>query len=158
METKSPREVADTFYDAFARRDAETMAGLYADTATFEDPVFGHLEAAQAKAMWRMLVGRAADLTASHEVVDADDERVRVAWRADYTFGGTGRKVHNEIAARMHVIDGLIVEHKDAFSFWTWSRQALGPAGLVAGWTPLLRSRVRSQALAGLAREKPVQP
>ena len=158
METRTPREVADTFYDAFARRDAETMAGLYADRATFDDPVFGHLEGGQVRAMWRMLLGRSADLTASHEVLEADHERVRVAWQADYTFGSTGRKVHNEIEARMLVLNGLIVEHKDAFSFWTWSRQALGPAGLVAGWTPLLRSKVRSQALAGLARVKPPQP
>jgi hypothetical protein len=155
MDQKTPREVADAFYDAFARRDAQTMAGLYADRATFEDPVFGHLKGNQVRTMWRMLLSRSADLAVSHEVVDANHERVTVAWQADYTFGSTGRKVHNEIEARMLVLEGLIVEHRDSFSFWNWSRQALGPMGLAAGWTPMLRSKVRSQALAGLAREKP---
>jgi hypothetical protein len=29
-------------------------------------------------------------------------------------------------------------------------RQALGPAGMVLGWTPLLRGKVRREARAGL--------
>ena len=46
--------------------------------------------------------------------------------------------------------DGLIADHVDAFDFWRWARQALGPSGLLLGWTPMLRSKVRGQALAGL--------
>jgi hypothetical protein len=35
---------------------------------------------------------------------------------------------------------------------WRWTRQALGPVGLLLGWTPWLAGRVRSQAAAGLAK------
>lgn len=46
--------------------------------------------------------------------------------------------------------DGLIAEHRDSFSFYEWARQALGPAGLALGWTPLLRGKVQREARAGL--------
>ena len=48
------------------------------------------------------------------------------------------------------IADGLIVDHVDEFSFWKWSRQALGPKGLVLGWTPFLRRKVGGTAKAGL--------
>jgi hypothetical protein len=41
-------------------------------------------------------------------------------------------------------------EHVDDFDFYRWARQALGPSGLLLGWTPLLRSAVRRRARAGL--------
>ena len=46
----------------------------------------------------------------------------------------------NDVRARFRFADGLIAEHDDAFSFYAWSRQALGAAGLLLGWTPLLRA------------------
>jgi hypothetical protein len=36
--------------------------------------------------------------------------------------------------------------------YYRWARQALGPAGLLLGWTPLLRSRVRRRARASLGK------
>ena len=74
----------------------------------------------------------------------------RAHWDAHYTFSRTGRPVHNSITAGFAFKDGLIARHADRFSFWRWSRQALGPVGLWLGWTPLLRARVRANARAGL--------
>jgi len=59
--------------------------------------------------------------------------------------------VHNIIDARFTFNDGLIASHRDTFDFWRWSRQALGPTGLMLGWTPLLRNKVRSRAASNLA-------
>jgi hypothetical protein len=58
--------------------------------------------------------------------------------------------VHNDVKARFRFAEGLIAEHDDSFSFHAWSRQALGPAGLLLGWTPLVQGKVRKQARAGL--------
>jgi len=44
------------------------------------------------------------------------------------------------------------VRHEDRFSLWRWSRQALGPAGWLLGWSPLLRRRIRSGARRRLER------
>ena len=140
----------DRFYAAFARRDGAGMADCYAPGATFADPVFGTLDAADAGAMWRMLTGRAEDLRIEVPERDADGGRGTARWIARYTFTQTGRPVVNDVRARFRFEDGLIAEHVDEFSFWRWSRQALGPAGLTLGWTPVLRSKVRGQALAGL--------
>ena len=141
----------DRFYAAFAARDAAAMAACYAPDATFADPVFGELDAADAGAMWQMLTGRAEDLRIEVPERSAGDGRGSARWIAHYTFTQTGRPVVNDVRARFRfTAGGLIAEHVDEFSFWRWSRQALGPAGLALGWTPILRSKVRGQAHAGL--------
>ena len=52
--------------------------------------------------------------------------------------------------ATFRIEDDLIVDHVDRFSFWKWSRQALGTKGLLLGWTPFLRCKVGGTARAGL--------
>lgn len=150
MTGSTPREVAEAFYEAFAARDAKAMGELYADDARFEDPVFGRLDARQARFMWRVLVGRATDLAVSYEITASDQTTATVAWTAGYTFGQTGRAVTNNVTATMTCRDGLIVDHRDVFNFWTWSRQALGMPGWLLGWTPFFRAQVGARARKGI--------
>ena len=140
----------DRFYSAFARRDHAEMARCYTPDARFSDPAFGELRGEEVTAMWRMLCERGEDLELRHSDVAADADRGSAHWDADYTFSTTGRKVHNEIDASFRFRDGLIVEHDDHFSLWRWSRQALGPIGLVLGWSPIVRSKVNGQARENL--------
>lgn len=142
----------ERFYSAFARRDGEAMAACYHPDVRFSDPVFPELRGAKAGGMWRMLTERGADLRVEHSAVTADDTTGSAHWEAWYTFSTTGRPVHNVIDARFTFRDGLIVEHVDTFDFWRWSRQALGVAGLLLGWTPLLRNKVRGTAGGQLDR------
>jgi hypothetical protein len=60
--------------------------------------------------------------------------------------------VVNDVRASFRFAGGLIAEHTDAFGFHRWARQALGPPGLLLGWTPLLRNKVRERAAASLER------
>ncbi len=140
------------FYDAFAARDADTMAACYHERAVFGDPVFPRLVGREIGMMWRMLCERASDLEIEHSRVAADDDRGTAHWDARYTFSGTGRKVINRIDASFRFEGGAIIEHNDVFDFWAWSRMAIGPAGVLLGWTPLLRNKVRAQAQRGLER------
>jgi ketosteroid isomerase-like protein len=142
-------ELIRRLYAAFAEKDGEAMAACYAPDARFSDPVFTDLRGEQPGAMWRMLTGRAKDLVVKLSEHEATDQRGSAHWLADYTFS-TGRRVHNDVRAEFRFEDGLITEHRDSFSFYAWARQALGPAGLALGWTPILRARVRREALAGL--------
>lgn len=139
-----------SFYDAFGRRDAEAMAACYHDDVRFSDPVFPDLAGERAGNMWRMLCGRAADLKVEASAITADADEGSAHWEAWYTFSATGRKVHNVIDARFRFRDGKIVEHRDSFPLWKWTRMALGPAGVLLGWTPLVQKKVRAQAAAGL--------
>ena len=139
------------FYDAFARRDAESMAACYHQDVVFSDPAFGELRGDEARDMWRMLCARAKDLTVVASRIEADDARGSAHWVADYRFGKAQRPVHNEIDARFAFRDGLIVRHDDAFDLWRWSRQALGVPGVLLGWSPIVKRQVRRQALQGLA-------
>ena len=143
-------ELIQRFYASFAQHDGDAMAACYTPDAHFSDPVFTDLRGAEPGAMWRMLTGRAEDLEVKLLEHEADDERGSAHWLADYTFSTTGRKVHNDVRAEFRFSGGLIAEHRDAFSFYAWSRQALGPAGLVLGWTPLIHGKVKRQARAGL--------
>jgi ketosteroid isomerase-like protein len=140
----------DRFYEAFSRRDSETMAGCYAPDATFSDPVFQDLRGAEVTSMWRMLCERGTDLEVTHSDVRSKDDRGSAHWDAHYTFSPTGRRVHNSINATFVFRDGLIAEHVDSFDLWRWARQALGPSGVALGWAPPVRNKIRSQARENL--------
>ena len=139
-------------YEAMNRHDGEAMAKLYAPDGRFHDPAFGELSGAEAGDMWRMLTGRADDLSVDLAEHSAEGDTGTAHWIARYTFGRTGRDVTNDIRARFRFADGLIAEHDDEFSFWRWARQALGPAGLAFGWAPPMRAAVRKRAREDLAR------
>lgn len=142
----------ERFYASFAARDAAGMQACYHPEIVFSDPAFGELHEAQPGAMWAMLCERGKDLRVTASDIHADDERGRAHWDARYTFSQTKRPVVNRIDAEFVFRDGLIVRHTDTFNFWAWARQALGPAGLLLGWTPMLQKKVRDTARAGLAK------
>jgi ketosteroid isomerase-like protein len=137
-------------YEAMDGHDGDAMAKLYAPDARFRDPAFGELSGAEAGDMWRMLTGRSEDLRVELAEHEAHGDTGTARWIATYTFR-TGRPVVNDIRAEFRFRDGKITEHRDSFSFWRWSRQALGPIGLAFGWTPLLRAAVRKRARSDLA-------
>ncbi len=137
------RELIERFYAAFDARDGDAMAACYAPGAHFSDPVFTDLNGDEPGAMWRMLTSQATDLRV--ELLEHTPDSAR--WRAHYTFSQTGRPVVNDVRARFRFDEqGLIADHRDEFGFHRWARQALGPPGLLLGWTPLLRGKVRSNA------------
>ena len=139
------------FYAAFAARDADAMAKCYHPEVMFTDPVFPMLKGDEAGDMWRMLVARGKDLQLTLIEASADGNGGRAVWEARYTFSQTGRQVVNRIRAAFAFRDGLIVRHVDQFPFWKWSRQALGPLGLLLGWSLPVKALVRKKAAASLA-------
>jgi ketosteroid isomerase-like protein len=138
-------------YAAMNSHDGEGMAACYAEGATFSDPVFVGLRDGETQDMWRMLVGRSRDMTVELVGHDVEGDTGTAHWVARYTFGQTGRPVVNDVRSLFQFDHaGLIVEQYDDFDFWRWARQALGPAGWFAGWTPVLLHSVRDKARAGL--------
>jgi ketosteroid isomerase-like protein len=146
------------FYTAFARLDADAMAPLYADDVAFDDEVFSLRGKAQVMGMWGMLCAATKDKGADvwrlqFRDVTADAANGAAHWDAHYRFSATGRIVDNSIDARFTFApDGRIARHRDTFDFWRWSRQALGVPGLLLGWSPSLRAKVRARATANLRR------
>ncbi len=142
------KELIANFYAAFGRKDAEAMAACYADDVVFGDPVFPHLVGEEARDMWRMLCGRAADLVVEPSAITDSSAH----WDATYTFTATGRKVINRIDATFVVENGKIKKHSDRFDLWKWTRMALGPTGVLLGWSPMVQNKVRGQAADGLKK------
>ena len=149
MSAERNRELIERFYAAFDRHDGDDDGRLLrAGCAVLGSGV-------------RRVAGRAGrrDVADAHRAGGGPRRRARRArcrrddgtahWIAHYTFR-TGRKVVNDIQAAFRFENGLIAEHDDSFDFYKWSRQALGPPGLLLGWTPLLRAKVQKEARAGL--------
>jgi ketosteroid isomerase-like protein len=139
-------ELIHTFYRAFQRHDADAMAACYHDEIEFTDEVFPSLRGRRAGDMWRMLCARGKDLEIEFRDIRADAASGSAHWDARYTFSKTGRRVLNRIDATFAFRDGKIVRHIDRFDFWLWTRQALGPSGVLLGWTPIVRKAVQRQA------------
>jgi ketosteroid isomerase-like protein len=144
------QELIEHFYSSFANADVAGMLSCYDDAIVFEDPAFGKLKGEQAKNMWRMLVKPGLHLTFNE--VWADGDKGGAHWEARYTFSKTGRKVVNNIDAVFEFRNGKIIKHTDSFDMWKWSKQALGLPGLLLGWSPFLKNKVRAQALEQLKR------
>ena len=148
------RKTIETLYAAFARLDSDAMAACYADNARFDDAAFSLSGRREIGGMWRMLCeavkAKGRDVW-KLEVSAITDNSAH--WEPTYRFSATGRMVHNIIDAKFEFDGaGLIVRHQDTFDFWRWSRQALGAPGMMLGWTPFLRGKVRAQAGANLKK------
>ncbi|MDQ5832052.1 MAG: nuclear transport factor 2 family protein [Actinomycetota bacterium] len=143
-------QLIERFYKAFDEGDGATMAACYSPQVHFSDPVFPDLNGSRAGAMWQMLTAAPGELCIELLEHEAGDSQGSAHWRAHYTFSETGRPVVNDIHANFRFEDRLIADHRDEFSFHRWARQALGPVGLLLGWSPLLRSAVRRKAAARL--------
>lgn len=145
-------------YTAFAKLDADAMALCYADDATFDDEAFSLRGKREVMGMWRMLTDATrakglSDWGLQFSDIHADAATGQAHWDAHYRFSTTGRQVLNRIDARFTFnSQGLIQTHRDRFNFWAWSRQALGMPGLLLGWTPFLRNKVRQTAGANLKK------
>ncbi|MDP3139499.1 MAG: nuclear transport factor 2 family protein [Burkholderiaceae bacterium] len=153
-----PQVILEKLYTAFARLDAATMAECYTQDAQFDDEVFSLRGQAEVAGMWSMLCeatrSKGADVwKLQHSDVQADTRAGSAHWVADYRFSATGRMVRNRIDSRFTFdAAGLIATQRDRFNFWRWARQALGLPGLLLGWTPWLRNKVRRQAATNLRR------
>lgn len=149
MSESDNRATLERFHAAFAARDGRAMTECYHERASFSDPVFT-LAGPEIGAMWRMLCSRGKDLRVESGDLLATAAEGSARWQAWYTFSGTGRAVHNIVDSEFRFEDGKILAQTDRFDFWRWSRQALGPAGAVLGWTPFLRNKVRATARKAL--------
>jgi len=143
-------ELIKTFYKAFQNKDFRTMQNCYADKAKFSDEVFVNLNANEVRAMWEMLIKKGRDLKVEFSHIQVSENSGKADWIAMYTFSKTNRKVINRIKAEFIFEDGKIISHLDSFSFHHWARQALGVPGLLLGWSPWLKEKVRRNAMAGL--------
>ncbi len=145
-------QVIEQLYRSFQRKDYAGMAACYHPDATFSDPVFTLKNGKEVAAMWHYLCESGKDLQVEFSNVQAGAGVGSAHWDARYSFSRTGRRVHNSIDAGFEFQDGLIIRHRDVFSFPRWARQAFGWTGLLLGYTPFLKNKVRDTAMKGLLR------
>lgn len=143
-------QLIHTFYSAFKERNFRVMQECYADNATFSDPIFQDLNADQVRAMWEMFLVKSDSLTIEYKNIELIQELVTAQWTARYTLSSTGRQVTNTIRSIFRIKNGKIVRHTDSFNFYGWTRQALGMKGILLGWTPFVKNRIRRTARASL--------
>ncbi len=144
-------QLITNFYKAFGERDFAAMNACYHPEAEFSDEVFTQLKGKQVQAMWHMLCSASADLVVEYRNVAANELHGQCFWDAFYTFSVTKRRVHNKVTSGFTFKDGLIIQQQDSFDFYAWSRMALGATGLLVGWLPFTRNKIRAQAAKNLA-------
>lgn len=143
--------VLERFYSSFQKGDAMGMSSCYHDSVTFTDPAFGRLKGKEVRAMWTMLLSKKeSELKIEYSGITADEKSGKAHWIATYKYGPQKRKVVNKINSRFIFSENKILEQVDDFDLWTWSRQALGPIGLLLGWTPFLRKKIQTMARKSL--------
>lgn len=141
------KELIIRFYKAFQDGNGETMASMYHADAVFSDEVFQNLNASEAGAMWKMLIERSkGNLKIEFHSIEEKEGSATGIWEANYLFGKTGRKVHNVIRSQMKFKEGKVINHQDRFHFWKWTQMALGIPGILLGWTPMMKNKVRAMA------------
>jgi len=143
-------KLIESFYQAFQRLDWEAMTECYHPQVEFSDPVFMSLNAQEVIDMWHMLCAKAEDFELTFSHIDADDHSGSARWEATYRFPQTARLVKNVIFAEFQFSEGKIIRHSDHFSFWNWSKSALGASGLLLGWSGYFRRKVQQRALIAL--------
>lgn len=144
---QSNKQVIETFYSSFSNNDPDKMVNCYHEDVTFEDPAFGLIEGDRAKNMWRMLLFRGGkDMKVTYKNIETEADTGTAEWEAKYLFGANKRKVTNNIKAHFKFKEGKIIEHRDEFPIWKWSRQAIGVPGLFLGWTGLFRNKMQASS------------
>ena len=145
--------ILEQFYSSFQKGDALGMSACYHDSVTFTDPAFGHLTGKEVAAMWTMLLSRKeSELHIEYFDISATGDSGQARWTATYKYGSQKRPVVNKVRSKFIFHGGKIIEQVDDFNLWTWSRQALGPAGFLLGWTPFLRKKIQVLARKALSR------
>lgn len=129
-------QVARAFYDAFCAGDVATLERLYAPDVRFQDEIFSFQDRAGTMGMWRILLA-SEGARFRYELLSTQGETAKVRWLADYEL--FGRPIHNVIEATLTIREGRVVDHKDAFSWERWSRQAF-PLGGLPTWGPVERT------------------
>jgi hypothetical protein len=124
----------------------------------FVDPAFGPLAGSDIGRMWRALTKGSKNLRLEVTHGPSAEGLHTVNWVARYDFGKASRPVENHVTSRIVVRDGLIVAQVDSFDFHTWAKQALGLAGLLAGWTRLLQRKVQADARKRCGITSPLPP
>ena len=131
------------FYGSFSKANAEGMISCYHENIVFKDPAFGELHGEKAKAMWSMLLSKNSSIKVDYEILEVSSNSASVEWQAKYVYGPNQRKVHNHVMGYFKFEDGKIIKHRDRFSLWDWSKQALGLTGKLLGWSGYLRNKIQ---------------
>lgn len=149
----SNQKTVENFYQSFKKADWQSMANCYHQNAIFNDPVFTNLRGKEIGFMWRMLIEKSkGNLTITFSNVEVNENRGFATWQATYFFGKSNRKVVNTIKANFIFKDGLILKHTDSFKLYAWTIQAFGLTGLLLGWTPIFKSKIRNTMAASLKK------
>lgn len=138
-------DLLNQFYSSFSKADAEGMNSCYHENIIFKDPAFGELHGEKAKAMWRMLLSRNSNIQINYEILEVAANSACVEWQANYEYGPKKRKVNNNVLGYFKFEDGKIIKHRDRFSLWKWSQQALGFIGYALGWTGYMKNKIQKK-------------
>jgi len=144
------QELLEHFYHSFKYKDAEGMIACYHDDIVFTDPAFGTLKGAEAKNMWRMLLGQNGSLQIDYSNISADATTGKAHWKAEYVFSKTKRPVVNNVTSVFEFKDEKIIRQIDTFDLNIWAKQALGFQATILNVMGILPNMIQRKAKESL--------
>ena len=143
-------------FTALTEHQPDVMASCYDPNATFEDIAFRLRGRQEIHDMWRMICLGGSEITATCEILHADDATARVRVVDDYKFGEDKRPVVNRIDSHFVFRDGRIVEHRDDCDSRAWAEAAIGGVGgFIAGRVSFVRRYMAGRKLKKFLRAHP---
>jgi uncharacterized protein len=135
------------------QHEPDAMASCYAPDATFEDIAFRRHGRNEIHDMWRMICLGGSEISATFEILHADDRTGRVRLVDAYKFGDDKRPVINVIDSQFAFRDGLIITHRDDCDAHAWGAAAIGGIkGFIAGHVPFVRRFMAKKKLEHFLR------
>ena len=149
-ESANNAALIDRFYSAFARKDARRWPPATRPMRTSHDPSFRTCTATRRAcggcgSCERGLRPQAVEH--SERAQPRPTPARRTGWPTTPSPGQPAVR-SNVDRGELRFKNGLIAEHRDDFDLWRGrARRALGPVGLLAGWSPpAVQNKVRGQA------------
>lgn len=145
------KELIEKFYQAFQKRDFDTMRNCYAEGIVYFDPLYSILSDEAVMMMWKQRYAGAESIQINFGDINTEDgEYYTSLYTVTYIFTQTGKPVNLSVKAYMRIIGDKITEHSDAFSVHKWAGMAYGLPGRLFGWNRLYQHTLKKNARKNL--------
>lgn len=110
------------------------------------DPLYAALQGADVLKLKRYEASFAGFNVKWGDVSDEGDGYFTIPWIKEYTYPVTGRKVKVAGKSYLHLENGRVAGHSEAFSLHRWAKDAYGIAGWFLGSIFFFQRKMRREA------------
>ena len=143
-------DVLSQYRQALTMLVHDDLVNCYNHEVKYFDPLFGLLEGAQVKAMWRLKFLDYGDaFVETEDVTDEGDGYYKMKYRMRYKSSGN-KMIMLNVQAYFKVQGNLITEQSEGFSVHAILKQERGLLGNLMGWNRFFQQSRKNKAKRAL--------